>query len=165
MPLAPTLTLCDKLVESLVADWVPVSPSGAERQYFKRITDEEELQGFVESLKLETDERRVIIMPGDYVSEYGTKTEDLYVHETNTLVVERYTGDGDPPREWIDERVDFTWQRVVKGFDFREGRPAWNTKLKTLSFEVEILDIPKLLGSGHLFYSMVVHRFEEMVTA
>jgi hypothetical protein len=143
--------------------WDPFNPSGVERHYFKRITDEEQLQNFAESLKLETDERRVIIMPGEYGSEYGTHVEDLYVHEIHSLVVERFTGTGDPPREWIDERVDFCWQRIAKGFDFRDGRPSWNTKLRTLSFEVEICDVAKLLSSGHLFYSMIVHRFEEFV--
>lgn len=164
MATTPTLTLCDGLVTALLTAWNPTSPSTAERHYFKRITDEEEVASLASSIKLAEGERRVIVMPAGYDFVYGTRTENLYTHEVQTLTVERYFTAGDPTNSWLDDRVDFVHTYIVKGFDFRSP-PTWNTKLRTISADVEVCDLEKLLGANKLFYSLVSHRFEEHVTA
>jgi hypothetical protein len=156
----PTLTLCDNLVAALLTAWAPTAPSTAERHYFKRITDEDEAQDLADSIKLEEDERRVIVMPVDYDSRYGSKGEDIFTHEIQTLVVERYAPAGDPTRAWIDDRVDFTYTYIAQGFDFRSP-PTWNRKLRTLATDVMVVDLAKLIGAGKLFFSLVTHTFEE----
>jgi hypothetical protein len=161
-PTTPTLLLCDALVAVLAADWdgsgnPPAAPSGPERAYFKRIGDadsgeDERLVG-----------RRVIIYPTGYSNDPASRGEDDYAHRVSVQVFERYTDAGDPPREWIDERVDFVWARIAEGFDFsHSGPPAWNRKLLTVSADVVVLDLGKLLGAGSMFVSQVDFVFSEI---
>lgn len=159
MPTTPTLVLCNDLVAALVAAWEPTGSDGAERAYFKRIADAgggaHELLG-----------RRVVIYPSDYSLDGATRGEDEITHTVTADVFERYAGDGDPPTEWTDERVDFVWTRIVKGFDFgNDGPPAWNPKLVTRSVDVSVCDVNRLVGSGSLFFSRVELVFAEVRAA
>lgn len=158
MPTTPTLTLCDELVAHLEASWGPVAPSGAERCYFKRLGDGDDA-----TTKLEG--RRVLVMPTGYDNGPETRGEDGYLHRILALIVERYTDAGDPPTEWIDERVDFVFEQVVQGFDFGRSRPTWNPMLTTLSANVSIVDVEKLVTGGKLFYSLVDFEFAELINA
>lgn len=160
MATTPTLELCDDLVTALVTAWGPSDPSGAERHYFKRFADQVGAQDLAESLRLVPDERRVVIFPTRYSSGYAAKAEDRYTHEIAVLVAERYPDAGDPPRDWIDARVDWVYEYVVRGFDFR-APPAWNRYLRTLSQEIEICDIDRLVEQK-LFWSAVAIVFEEL---
>lgn len=164
MATAPTLTLCDDLVTLLTASWEPSEPSGVERHYFKRITDEAEAEGLADSLRLKDGERRVVIFPVSYSSAYENHAEDLYTHGIQVLVAERYTDAGDPSRDWIDERVNWTFTEIVQAFDFRD-RPTFNPNVRTISQDVIICDVARLLSGGKLFWSVVNHVFEETRTA
>ena len=159
MPTTPTLELCDDLVAALVAAWAPTAPSGAERAYFKRITDEDEARTLAESLRLADGERRVVVFPVGYSSAYANDAEDAYSHEVQTLIVERYAAAGDPTRDWIDERVDWVHEQIFQGWDFRAS-PSWNTYLRTISADVLVCDLSKLV-TNKLFWSVVGHTFEE----
>lgn len=157
-PTTPTLTLCDQLVAALEASWSPVSPSGVERCYFKRLGDGDDA-----TTKLEG--RRVLVVPTGYDNGPETRGEDGYVHRVSVLTVERYTDAGDPPTEWTDERVDFVFDEIVQGFDFGRQPPSWNAKLVTLSAAVQVCDVEKLVTGGKLFYSLVEFEFAEIIDA
>lgn len=157
-PTTPTIVLCDGLVSALEAAWSPVAPSGVERAYFVRLGDGED-----GSTRL--DGRRVVVFPTRYGLQAETRGEDGYTHEVTVLAAERYPDAGDPTRDWLDERVDWVHEQVVKGFDFgRDGPPAWNPMLYTLSADVQVLDLEKLLGGGKLFYAVVEFQFLELVS-
>lgn len=150
----PTLALCDDLVELLDATWAPAAPDEVLRDYFPRYGD-----GEAAEIQLTTG-RKVVVLPADYDSAYATREEDVYTHRVLVVVLERYTDQGLPTRAWVDERADFVWEFVVKGFDFREP-PAWNRFLRTVSIDVEVLDLTKIVSGGHLFESVVEFEFEE----
>ena len=155
-PTTPTLTLCDQLVTALVAAWSPASPDGAERAYFVRIGDGEDA-----FTKLTG--RRVVIFPTKYGFQAADRGENEYQHEVSVLTVERYPDAGDPPTEWTDERVDFVHTRIVDGFDYsHDGPPSWNRKLVTLSADVQVTNVEKLVTGGKLFYSLVDLVFLEL---
>lgn len=153
-PTTPTLTLCDQLVAALVAAWEPVSPSGVERVYFKRIADAED-----PNLKLVG--RKVYVFPTHYDNGPEVRGRDEYLHDVSVLVVERYPDAGDPPTEWTDERVDFVYEYVVEGFDYSRDRASFNAHLVTLSANVMVCDIEKLTSGGKLFYSLTEIQFSE----
>jgi hypothetical protein len=151
----PTLILCDELVALLAGAWGPSDPDGVERHYYRRWGDadsgEDELAG-----------RRVVIYPQDYQSDAETRGEDKYRHRIVVQVVERYTDGGDPPKEWMDERVDFVYARVVQLFDFGRSPPAWNKRLRTDTTTVSVYDLQKLMSGGKLFMSQVEFEFSEL---
>lgn len=156
MPTTPTLTLCDDLVSALNTAWAPAGNDGVERHYFKRFSDGEDT-----ALKLLG--RRVVIFPTGYDNAPAHRGEDDYEHRVSVLTVERYTdAAGDPPKAWIDERVDFVFTHVVQGFDFGREPPTWNKKLLTVSADVQVCDVEKLVGGGKLFYSLVDLVFSEL---
>ena len=136
-PIAPTLTLCDNLVSALSAAWKPVAPSKVARGYLERI-DLSEVKG-----------RLVLFFPEGYDNRPAARGLDWFTHRVMVLVFERYADAADSsvtvPQEWIDERVDFVYSRIVQGFDFSRGAPTWNANLTTLSADVtEIYDAEKL---------------------
>lgn len=154
MPTTPTLELCDDLVAHLLAGWADRGPKdGAERRYFARISDEG-------AARIEG--RRVFVFPTKYDNGPENRGEDLFVHEIAVLVAERYTDAGDPPTEWIDERVDWVYEHVVQGLDFARETPAWNGGLSTTSADTQVADIEKLTTGGKLFYSLVQLVFAEV---
>lgn len=160
-PTTPTLTLCDNLVDSLEADWLPAAPDGAERAYFKRIADSEDQRNKLTG-------RRVMIFPTGYDYSPATRREDQYTHHVSVLTVERYAGAGDPPRDWTDERVDFVYTHVVQGFDWDHrinSFASFSRLLVTDSSEVQVCDIEKLTSGGRLFYSLVNIVFFELINA
>jgi hypothetical protein len=158
-PTTPTLLLCDALVAALVADWQPAAPDGAERAYFKRIAD-------ADGGDLKLDGRRVVVYPTDYGNDPASRGEDEFTHTVTVQVFERYPDAGDPPTEWIDERVDFVYEKIVNGFDYsHNGPPTWNGKLLTRSADVTVCQVGKLLGAGSLFVSDVSLVFSEIVDA
>ncbi|HEY1191914.1 MAG TPA: hypothetical protein VGE74_30060 [Gemmata sp.] len=158
MPSTPTLTLCEQLVDALRTAWAPVAPSGVEWAYYRRFGDAE--SGFEETVG-----RQVVIYPVNYDNAPGTRGEDLYTHQVTVHVAERYPDDGDPPRDWVTERVDFVYDRIVQGFDFSRETPDWNPGLTTLSSVVTVCDVTKLLTSGNLFFSVVEITFSELRSA
>lgn len=111
--------------------------------------------------------RQVVIFPTGYGNEWATRGQDKYSHTISVLVVERYEdGYGMPPQDWTDERVDFVHTYIVQGFDFgRTGPPSFNRQLMTLSCDVQVCDVEKLVTGGRLFYSLVVLEFEEFIDA
>lgn len=152
-PTTPTLTLCDDLVAALAAAWSPAEPSGVERAYFKRVTDEglRKLVG-----------RRVYLFPTAYDNAPADRGEDQYTHRVTALTLERYEDPGDPPTEWTDERVDFVHTRIVEGLDYsHDGPPSWNRKLLTLSADVEVCDVERLT-TQRLFMAAVELVFLEI---
>ncbi len=136
---------------------LPAAPDGVERHYFKRFSDSED-----ERNKLVG--RQVVIFPTTYTYTGFTRGEDQYRHEVSVLTIERYDGAGDPPRDWIDARVDFTYTYIVQGFDYTVG-PTWAPRLLTDSAEIQVCDIEKLTSGGRLFYSLVSIVFLELVDA
>lgn len=151
----PTLLLCDDLVSALQNDWAPTGNDGVERHYFKRFGDGDDT-----ALKLQG--RRVVIFPTGYENSPADRGEDDYTHRVSVLTVERYTDAGDPTRDWIDERVDFVFTRVVQGFNWGSAPPDWNKKLLTVSAEVQLCDVEKLVGGGKLFFALVDLVFSEL---
>lgn len=156
-PTTPTLVLCRDLAAAVAAAWTPSAPSAVDWDFFRRFGDGEdsatELLG-----------RQVVFFPTRYAWEPGTRGNEDYTHHVTCLVTERYTDQGDPPRDWTAARVDFVHERIVKGLRFRRGGPpAWNPMLLTLGATVEVLDAAKLVGSGKLFYAIVELEFLELV--
>ena len=155
MPTTPTLILCEQLAAALEAAWEPVAPSAVAWHYFRRLGDAEEGEHRVRG-------RQVIIYPTGYDSAPETRGEDRYTHNVTVHVVERFPDADDPPRDWITERVDFVYDRIVQGFDFGRQPPAWNPKLVTESSVVTVCDVNRLLGAGNLFVSVVELTFSEL---
>lgn len=62
--------------------------------------------------------RKVVIFPSAYAGVPVTRAEDQDDYSHTILVVERYREQGDPPNEWIDERVNF-----CEGLLERVGNP------------------------------------------
>lgn len=160
----PTLILCDNLVNALDAAWAGRGDSDTiERDYFPRYGDGKD--GTVELLQ----GRKVVIYPtptegpGSYSRRWENRSEDRYTHRVTVLVIERYTGQGLPPRSWIDDRVDFCWTYIFRGFDYRQP-PSWNRYLKTADLDGEIADQVKLVTQGKLFYAEVDLVFEDLRT-
>ncbi len=151
----PTLIMCDELVALLNDTWEPSAPDGVERHYYKRFGDADsggdELVG-----------RRVVIYPADYESDAENRGEDRYLHRIMVQIVERYADDGDPPVEWMDERVDFVYSQIVELFDFGRNPPTWNKRLRTGTTNVSIYDLSKLMNGGKLFFSQVEFEFSEL---
>lgn len=154
MPTTPTLVLCDQLVTALTDAWEPTGDDGAERVYFKRWGDGQdaltELKG-----------RRVLIYPTAYEKAGATRGEDLYEHRITVQVGERHRDPGDPPTAWIDERVDWVYDRVFRGFDFGTP-PPWNRRLQTTSAAVVICDVDRLTTGGKVFFSQIDFVFAEL---
>lgn len=169
MATAPTLTLCDALVEYLTTQVAEAgaAPNSVRREYFIRIADKDD-----EALE-QTDGRRVTIaptLPNAYSYEGHTRGEDLYTHQISVLVTERYpeTVTGDATRAWLDERVNWVYTNVVLLFDFdkrSDNGPSFNRNLVTLSAEVQLFDLDTLVGRGKLFLSQVDLTFHEIVDA
>jgi len=158
-PTTPTLVLCQQLAAAVKGAWNPAAPSGADWDFFRRYGDGEdpgtELAG-----------RQVVFFPGeDYGWENENRGQERYTHRVSCLVVERYADPGDPPREWIGERVDFVHAQIVQGLRFtRGGPPAWNPMLMTLGANVEVCDRDKLMSGGKLFFALVELEFLELVS-
>lgn len=155
MPLlTPTLTLCDKIVAELIAAWAPTGTDEVLRVYEVPIKLSE-LKG-----------RKVYVFPDEYTAEPAERETDLYAHGVVVLTVERYpsaTG-GKPPVAWVDERVDFVWQRVWNGLDYSrdsrllkfDGRSVWTESVGP----AEVYDADRLQGLG-VFWSEVPFTFHE----
>lgn len=159
MPTTPTLVLCDDLVSALETAWGPSGSDGVERAYFKRLGDPDDADTKITG-------RRVYVFPTGYDSANADRSENDYQHRVSVLVAERYAeAAGDPPRDWVDDRVDFVHRYVVQGLDFStNGPPSWNPKLLTLSAEVAaIVDLEKLVTGNRLFYCLINLVFSELV--
>jgi hypothetical protein len=159
-PTTPTLLLCDDLVEHLRTQWGCSDPDGVRRAYFEPFGDAEDELSRVYG-------RQVVVFPTGYGTAYATRGADRYTHLVSVLTVERYEdGGGRPPDEWTDERVDWVHEFVVQGLDFnRDGPPSFNRQLGTLSADVQVCDVEKLVTGGRLFYALAVLEFEEYRTA
>ena len=158
MPYSPTteiLTLCDKLVATLVASWEPGSPNKAERVYWAPIPLKD-LQG-----------RQVWVFPTHY--DFGTEDrgEDHLAHDVTVLIARRYENPGPVPTDWIDQEVDWVNVNIVKGFYFtRPPYLAWGTRLvHTIPpVQVDVIDLAKLT-TDNLFLATVDFHFEEIQNA
>jgi hypothetical protein len=155
VPTTPTLTLCDQLVTALAAAWSPTGDDAVERAYFKRWGDGHdsvsELVG-----------RKVTIYPLTYENGPADRGEDEYEHRVGVQILERYTPDGDPTTEWIDERVDFVFQQIVQGFDYLREHATFNRKLWTKSATVRLCESSYLTSGGKVFFSEVEIAFGEI---
>lgn len=152
-PTTPTLTLCDDLVDAINAAWTPSDPDAVERRYLERI-DLDGLRG-----------RRVFFFPAGYDNRPATRGHDDYTHRITCLVVEKYPDAGDPPREWIDERVDFVHTQVVQGLDFSRAPPSFNRQVLTLSADVPAVYDAEMLTTKKQFWCAVELVFVEFRSA
>lgn len=153
-PTTPTLTLCDALIDVLLAAWTPSAPDGAERKYLERI-DLSALVG-----------RRVFLFPTGYDNAPATRGHDDYTHRITALTVERYPDAGDPSVAWLDERCDFVHTQIVQGFDYsHDGPPTFNRQVLTLSADVPVLYDAEILATKKQFWCAVELVFQEFRSA
>lgn len=66
--------------------------------------------------------RKVFVFPSAYATELVTRASDRGDYTFVLLVVERYREQGDPPDEWVDERVNFCEQLADAAGDARGPR-------------------------------------------
>lgn len=91
--------------------------------------------------------------------ETATRSEDLKEHKVGVVVAERYTGQGEPPKAWVDARARWVevnvWDRVgdVRGFEAAGNWPDTG--------DVSVFD-PQLLRELKVFYSEVELAFREV---
>ena len=64
--------------------------------------------------------RQVYVFPGPYDASQVTRDEQFRRFTLQVLTVERFTGDGDPPNTWVDDRVTFVEQGVFNLLANRE---------------------------------------------
>jgi hypothetical protein len=155
VPTTPTLTLCDKLVELLVAAWNPADPDKAERVYEAPV-HADSVTG-----------RKVYVFPATYTSEPASRGEDLYTHRVVFLVVEKYAGDGRPPVAWVDARVDFVWERVYQAFDFSHDGPLKFDGRSVVTRSTDPVDVydAGYLVKNKVFWAEVTFEFDEALPA
>ncbi len=151
---SPTLTFCDKLAAVIAAAWNPTAPSAVLRCY-QFTFDTEATTG-----------RRVYVMPTDYGNEPATRSEDDWRHKVTVVIAERYTVAGEVSTEWIDERVDFVYDRIVDGLDYSHAGPlVWSGRsVLTLGADVEVCDLDTL-RTKKTFWSVVNLEFLEILNA
>ena len=159
-PTTPTLLLCSNLADTVRTNWGTgaSAPSGVDWDFCRRFGDGEDPLARL-------DGRQVVFFPSEYDWEGADRAEDAYTHHVACLVVERYTDAGDPPRDWVSQRVDFVHTQIVQALRFtRGGPPSWNRFLMTLAATVSVCDVEKLTAGGKLFYALVQLLFRELVT-
>lgn len=110
--------------------------------------------------------RQVFAFPGQYAATNLTRSEQLRDYRFRVLVVEQYSdAEGDPPKEWIDARVNFCEQVVFN--------PLVNPALFLLdSFfpaleeqaTVDVLVDSDMLQQNKAFWSLMTFPFQEATT-
>lgn len=150
-PAVPILTLCDQLVTELTASWAPQSPDSIRRDYDQPVIPKD-IAG-----------RQVVIFPAAYHLGSGTRGKDKYAHRVSVLTVERYVDAGIPLVTWADDRVEFVYTKIVRGFDYARkgklefsGREIFTEEIN----DVEVYDVDMLVGQ-RLFWSEVALVFGE----
>lgn len=149
VPTTPTITLCEQLVTELQTAWVPTGNDEVLYDYIYRF-NATNLKG-----------RKVVLFPTGYDSSAENRGEDSYSHLITALIVERYEDADSPPKEWVTERIDFVFDKVVSGLDyFKSNLSLSGREISTARADVTLYD-PVKLATDHLFYSTVEFEFTE----
>lgn len=152
----PTLLVAELLAAAVQAAWNPTAPDAVAWDFFRRWSD---LDKAASDTLLG---RQVVFFPSDYGKQSEDRGEDRYTHRITALVVERYTGAGDPTRAWTAERVDFVHERIVKGLWYTRDRAAANRNLMSVSADAAVCDTDKLTGANKLFAAEVQLVYDEI---
>ncbi|MBX3397489.1 MAG: hypothetical protein KF873_02000 [Gemmataceae bacterium] len=100
IPAARDRTIADALVAKITAIWSPTAPDAVERTYLPDVYSADDIQVLSgRQIRVASLGKKQI----DRVDRNTTRDE----YEFLVLVLERYTGAGDPTRDWTDERNDF----------------------------------------------------------
>lgn len=142
--------VCDAVVQKIKHAWGPKDPDDIERAY---------------QIPLQVDKilgRRLYVFPAKYASlEPANRAEDLREYTVPMLAVERYTAQGQPDRNWLDERVNWVeemiWQLCENP---RDSAPLLGTLWPQTS-DVDVYD-PDLLNLKKLFWSEIEIVFREV---
>jgi hypothetical protein len=103
--------------------------------------------------------RKVYVFPSAYTGNPATRSEDQNDYSIVVLIVERYTGAGDPTDVWVDERVEWVeWLLNLLG-DVRAERllsesasgGLWPETAETTT----VYDVEEL--SEHKLFVSVIH--------
>jgi hypothetical protein len=153
---AQILDVADGMVSAVLAAWQasenpPTVNDSVTREYVADV-DLETMVG-----------RRVYFFPVSYLNNPATRLDDEWSYSITGLVMERYTGPGSPPKDWIDERVLFV-QNVVSGaVDFVHGDllplPGRGVSFTNLN-NVAVFDADKL-NTQKTFWSEITLELRE----
>lgn len=152
----PTLLVAELLANAVQAAWNPTAPDAVTWDFFQRWADLDKAASAALA------GRQVVFFPVDYGRQSEDRGEDRYTHRIGAVVVERYTGAGDPPRAWTAERADFVHTQIAQGLWFTRTRPAANRNLISVSAEVTVCDTDKLTGANKLFAATVDLVYDEI---
>jgi hypothetical protein len=156
--------VCAAAAARVQADWGPVPP--------------DLVVGPVYSIDICTDPgdparllvgRHVYLFPSAYRQVAADRGADTNEYEIAALVVELYRGEGDPPEDWVRERVEFVEQIVYGSLqDPRRERllqtTPWNG-LYPADAGVDPVFDPEELTQRRLFASLARVTYRETVEA
>jgi hypothetical protein len=134
------LDLCDELAETIQLS----IGSGEDIQASRAYRQELNLGTF--------DGRQIRVFPKSYTSPGVTTRREIYRLATVIVVIaERYTGDGFPPDDWMDERVVWVEQNIFDVFadvtPFRLGKYWCDTADVTIAYDYDLLTENKIFWS------------------
>lgn len=144
---ADILTVCDELVNTVEAALTSPTDAVVERLYLAPL-----------DMAADTD-RHVWIFPASHTRTPENRGEDARTYRVAIVVAERYTDPGEPTVAWVDERVEFTQEKVFEALDFARAPLSYTGSrgLRTTSGEVTVYD-PDRLQRG-LFWSEMTLEF------
>lgn len=95
---------------------------------------------------------RVHVVPVGYSQpETATRAEVTWEYTVGVVVTDRYSEAGQPPKEWVDERVRWVlknvWERVGDARHFDAVAGAWPESGEVSAFDPEFLRELKLFWS------------------
>lgn len=153
---ARILDVCDAVAAALTTEigGPPGDPAATVERVYQADIETRSLTG-----------RKVYVMPGSYAGvERPTRGERSQDNTVTVLVVERYTDQGPPPNDWLDERVEWVEETVFDLLDDEADVPAailalgnvWPQTSEVLVFDQE------MLREKNLFFSVVGITYREI---
>lgn len=148
---ADILTVCDALVDAVVAALDYPNQASVERVYLAPM-----------DLMTGDSNRHVWIFPAVFGSTPENRGEDAQTYRVGVVVAERCLEPGEPSREWTDERVNFTQEKVFDALDFARAPLTFATsrQLLTTSGDMTVFAADRLQQG--IYWSDMTLEFREI---
>ncbi len=151
MDTSDILTVCDALVEAVVAALGSIGDAEVERLYLAPL-----------DMAADT-ARHVWFFPATLSRRPENRAENSLTYRVACVVAQRYTDPGEPSKTWVDDLVAFVQSRVYFPLDFIRDPLMFgdNRQLITTGGEITIYDAERLQRG--LFWSEITFEFQEIL--